>query len=205
MAHPGAGDGNLGEIDGHPDIPAAEDLHGADDILLTLLHIPVCQKPHDLADPREGVGRSRVHCPSLARFGLTRKSTMRYKHRMARQRNPLFDALAVLDSPDIQQLTAPGKVAKALAVIRKVSPNVTAEEIIRRARNLQMRWPRVTIKSTTLAFNWGLAENPPNAIAKVPAKSGADREATQIREELQTLLDPDYRKYLETRLNELTR
>jgi len=124
---------------------------------------------------------------------------------MARQRNPLFDALAVLDSPDIQQLTAPGKVAKALAVIRKVSPNVTAEEIIRRARNLQMRWPRVTIKSTTLAFNWGLAENPPNAIAKVPAKSGADREATQIREELQTLLDPDYRKYLETRLNELTR
>lgn len=124
---------------------------------------------------------------------------------MARQRNPLFDALAVLDSPDIQQLTAPGRVAKALAVIRKVSPDVTVEEIVRRARNLQMRWPRVTIKSTTLAFNWGLAENPPNAAAQVPARTGSDREANQIREELQTLLDPDYRAYLQGRLNELTR
>lgn len=90
-------------------------------------------------------------------------------------------------------------------MIRKVTPDVTPEEIIRRTRNLQLKWPRVTIKSTTLASNWGLAKDAPHASPARPPRSGDEREAAQIRDELQTILDPEYRAYLTRRLNELTR
>lgn len=128
---------------------------------------------------------------------------MRYKHRMARPRNPLFDALAILDSPDLGELTAPGKVAKALKVIRAVCPNVTAEEIVRRARNLQLHWPRVTIKSTTLAYNWGRAANPPAPRSETPQEKRMRAEIAKLEQEIGTSVDPGYTSYVRARIDEI--
>lgn len=137
---------------------------------------------------RLGLGNvyGQLHCIRLPRVTLTGKWTMRYVYRMPepilpRKRNPVFDALAELDSPDISELTAPSRVAKAMKVIKSVCPDVTADEIRRRASNLQLLWPNATIKSTTLAYNWGMAKNTP---AQSPQ---AKRDTASIQRELDAI------------------
>jgi hypothetical protein len=74
-----------------------------------------------------------------------------------RERNPLFDVLVAIEGCDPQQVTKPlaGRVAKALATIRDVSPDVTVAEIKRRAAVYAAEWPRATLTAMALATHWG--------------------------------------------------
>ncbi len=77
--------------------------------------------------------------------------------RKPRERNELLDALASCNGSDPQQVTgsAWGGIAKALAEIKAVSPDVTADEIRNRStryRQLHRDW---TLTANALAKHWG--------------------------------------------------
>lgn len=82
-----------------------------------------------------------------------------------RPRNPLFDALAVLDCPNLSELTrsAASRVAKALQDIKAVAPDVTPAEIKRRADNYRAHMPGASLTSTALSAHWGRCAEPPVA------------------------------------------
>ncbi len=70
-------------------------------------------------------------------------------------RRPLNDALASLNGEDLSQITEPGwiKAAKALKQIKVVCPDVTVEEIQRRATNYSLKWPG-KLTALALAAHW---------------------------------------------------
>lgn len=73
-----------------------------------------------------------------------------------RERNPLWDALASVDGSNLDEMTrtARGRVGKALKDIKEVMPDVTAQEIKRRAavyRAKHKDWP---LTSSALAGRW---------------------------------------------------
>lgn len=105
--------------------------------------------------------------------------------RKERPRNPVFDALAKLDCPDLSQLTpsAAGRVAKALKDIRQVSPAVTAMDIAVRAANYLLHMPNATLTSTALAAHWGRCQHPPVPVAK-PVNTPHWKLARDIEERL---------------------
>lgn len=75
-----------------------------------------------------------------------------------RPRNPLFDSLALATGTrDLEQLTKSAKraIAVALADIVKVTPDLTVEEINRRAAAYRRRWtdPR-NLSANALAKHW---------------------------------------------------
>lgn len=72
-----------------------------------------------------------------------------------RKSNPLFDALSELDGGR-RKLTkrAAGAVGTALAEIQHASPDVTPNEIQRRAGNLRLHFPNVTATASSLAKHW---------------------------------------------------
>lgn len=75
----------------------------------------------------------------------------------ARARNPLFDALAEAAEgvPPGGKATNGGKIAKALQTIREAQPDVTPEEIRRRARNYAGAMPSGSLlTATALACHW---------------------------------------------------
>jgi hypothetical protein len=69
---------------------------------------------------------------------------------------PLKNALAVIDGSRIDEMTrnAWGRVDAALKQIRSVCPEVTPEEIVRRARNYQAQMPGISISPNALALHW---------------------------------------------------
>jgi len=86
-----------------------------------------------------------------------------------RERNPLFDALAKLDGwTESNPLTgtAGGRVGSALADIKTACPHLTVEEIGRRIRNYQARYPDAPITSTALASNWALCDTGAQPVKK---------------------------------------
>lgn len=92
-----------------------------------------------------------------------------------RQRNSLFDALAELHggsngvTPSLG-----GRIGKALKEIRSVMPDVSPEEISRRAHNYQrLSWNREhnPPTATALAANWPDCDMPP-AVAPLPSSDG---------------------------------
>lgn len=83
-----------------------------------------------------------------------------------RPRNLLFDELAKLDgwAPG-NSLTAGagGRVGKALSEIRGSDPEVTPDEIRRRATHYRAHYPGAGITSTALAAHWARCAEPPAA------------------------------------------
>lgn len=71
------------------------------------------------------------------------------------EQNTLLQTLAKLDAADVSEITDWGRIAKALQRIRAVAPNVTPEEIDRRAANYRAIMPNIMITSTALASHWG--------------------------------------------------
>ena len=74
-------------------------------------------------------------------------------------RNPLMDALGSLEG-DIFHLPAPmwSKVAKALKNIKSATPDVTPEEIARRAANYPTHFRDAMLTCTALASHWARCE-----------------------------------------------
>lgn len=82
---------------------------------------------------------------------------------MPHARNLRFDALAVAEGSDLSQLPreAGGRIAKALAEIVKATPDVTPDEITRRAANYRRLFPRATVTANAIASHWArLGEAP---------------------------------------------
>lgn len=73
----------------------------------------------------------------------------------ARARNEILDSLASLETNNLAEETNWGKHAKALAVIQGVTPDVTPDEILRRACNYQVHMKGAVLTSTALASHWG--------------------------------------------------
>lgn len=82
-----------------------------------------------------------------------------------RPRNPLLDALASATGSNPLQVppSAWGGFAKALAEIRAVSPDLTAEEIKRRAANYRSHMRDATLTAPALAKHWAKCEHPATA------------------------------------------
>lgn len=84
-----------------------------------------------------------------------------------RERNPLFDALAELDGgAENLTPTAASRVGAKLAGIRKASPDVTPEEIRRRAANLRALYPTARATASSLEANWGACAGTPAPLGK---------------------------------------
>ena len=80
-------------------------------------------------------------------------------------RNELLDALcqhAEATDPTKAQTSLWPKCAKALQIIKTSSPDVTPDEISRRAGNYRMHFDRAALTSTALASHWGRCENSTN-------------------------------------------
>jgi hypothetical protein len=87
------------------------------------------------------------------------------------KRDELLEALAALDGSNLSQVTrlAWGAAARALSEIRTVCPNVTADEIRRRAscyRNLHPTWP---LTPMSLAKHWGALDGQPAGVSATSA------------------------------------
>lgn len=80
-----------------------------------------------------------------------------------RERNAVLDALVSVDGSDPVQVTSPawGAAAKALKDIREVDPDVTTEEIQRRASNYRLHMPDAAISATALAKHWAKCDRLP--------------------------------------------
>jgi hypothetical protein len=83
-----------------------------------------------------------------------------------RERNPLMDALALhAEESDPAQVTGSKwkSIGTALAQIKKTAPNVTPEEIARRAANYRSQMPQATITANALAQHWARCDKPGTA------------------------------------------
>jgi len=90
--------------------------------------------------------------------------------RAPKPRNEVFDALCEIEGSNPAEVrTGGGRIAAALKAIRTATPDVTADEIRRRAENYRERWPRVPITANALANHWakfGYVGDPPAALRR---------------------------------------
>lgn len=90
--------------------------------------------------------------------------------RAPKPRNEIFDALCEIEGSNPAEVrTGGGRIAAALKSIRAATPDVTADEIRRRAENYRERWPRVPITANALASHWakfGYVGDPPAALRR---------------------------------------
>jgi hypothetical protein len=115
----------------------------------------------DAEAERHGRKLTRSECIALLdQFAATQGILRKKKPKgAARARNPLFDALALgTGTRDLSQLTraAAKAIAVALADIQAVTPDLTVDEINRRAAAYKRRWtdPR-NLSAPALAKHWG--------------------------------------------------
>jgi len=89
-----------------------------------------------------------------------------------RERNPLMDALGTLDAPDLREMNKAGwkRVGVALSQIKESTPDVTPEEIARRARNYRSHFEGAACTSTALAKHWARCKDAANK--STPSDSG---------------------------------
>jgi hypothetical protein len=82
--------------------------------------------------------------------------------RANRNRDPIIDALAALDGSDLSQVTqgAWGAAAKARKDIMDVTPDVTPEEIQRRADRYRLKFPNSALTPSAIAKHWGALATP---------------------------------------------
>jgi hypothetical protein len=86
------------------------------------------------------------------------------------QRNPVTDALAVVGGGKVEEVTNWKPAGIARAAIIKVTPQVTPEEIRRRAANYRTHFDGAALTPTALAKHWAVCANP-----KPRATIGADQ------------------------------
>lgn len=74
----------------------------------------------------------------------------------AKPRNVLFDALAEAEGSNVSELGPRGgaRIAVALKEIKAASPDVTPEEIKKRAANFRASWPKMSLTANALAAHW---------------------------------------------------
>ena len=88
--------------------------------------------------------------------------------RAPRPRNELFDALCEIEGSNPLEIGRKGgRIAGALRQIKEATPDVTPDEIRRRAANYRETWPTITLTATALATHWakfGWAETAPLAL-----------------------------------------
>lgn len=76
-------------------------------------------------------------------------------HSKPRERNILFDTLAGVAGLNISEIKDKGgEVGTALAKIKSSTPEVTPEEIRRRASNYRQMFPTITVTASGLAKHW---------------------------------------------------
>ena len=82
--------------------------------------------------------------------------------RANRNRDPILDVLAALDGSDLSQVTqgAWGAAAKARKDIMEVTPDVTPEEIQRRADRYRLKFPNSALTPSAVAKHWGALSAP---------------------------------------------
>jgi hypothetical protein len=74
----------------------------------------------------------------------------------ARERNPLFDELALIHGANPMELTKPAarEIGVALAAIRQACPNLTVEELHLRAASYRRAMPSAKLSASALAKWW---------------------------------------------------
>lgn len=101
---------------------------------------------------------------SAGELPLQIKSDQKPKAKASRPTDPLFDALVRIECPNPRELNdrVSGKVVKALQLIRQSTPDVTVEEIERRAAIYPLLMPLGRgITALGLASNWPRCATPP--------------------------------------------
>ena len=93
-----------------------------------------------------------------------------------RERNPLMDALAEVGGADARETPKArwSSLGKVLADIRSVSPDVTGEEIRRRAGNLAQLYPTIRPTPESLGKWWAQCAKRPETLFRNPAPTDAD-------------------------------
>ena len=91
-----------------------------------------------------------------------------------RERNPLMDALGMIDAPDLNEIDGDGwkRAGVALSKIKSVAPDVTPEEIARRGRNYRTHFDGAALTSTALAKYWAMCRDAKSNGATVNAPVG---------------------------------
>lgn len=119
-----------------------------------------CQQKPDIAD----ADSDQIQMQSLQSTETNVKPTL-VKPKKSRERNELLDCLATLGGGTVADITGPAwsKASKALADIREVSPNLTVQEIKRRADNLRKLYPNASVTDTSLAKHWARCDSAPNS------------------------------------------
>jgi hypothetical protein len=113
---------------------------------------------------RNGSAMAKPMAEPMANHGSSSSSSSSSSDiSIASRRNPLLDALVAVDDSDPTKATSSAfsSAAKALKEIKAVSPEVTPDEIARRAENYRKHMPGVTISPHALAKHWAKCERPP--------------------------------------------
>lgn len=102
------------------------------------------------------------------RVGIPAKPSTPAKR--TRARDPLLDALASVDGSDLAQVTPKAwqSIAAALKEIRTVCPDLTADEIHRRAGNYRQHMPSAMLTPHALAKHWAKCDRPPQSGQPTP-------------------------------------
>lgn len=100
-------------------------------------------------------------------------STITASKASLRPRNPLFDALALATDGDPAQLTADTSraVGVALSKIKKVTPELTDDEINRRAGNYRDHFRDAALTAPALAKHWARCAQPKNGASALAAST----------------------------------
>lgn len=91
------------------------------------------------------------------------KKTKQKPEPKPRERNELIDAILAVDGSNPLEVTgnAWGRAGVALQQIREVSPDVTPDEIRKRAANYRLLFPKAACTPTGVATHWAACANPP--------------------------------------------
>lgn len=114
----------------------------------------------DLKLERESQVASLKAAPSLKAEGTPSSAA---PQKPARKRDPRLDWLAQMGGANLNEVTPScwSKLAKALSDIRSVAPDVTVDELARRAKNLELKW-NFQPTAMALAKNWADANMMPD-------------------------------------------
>jgi hypothetical protein len=98
-----------------------------------------------------------------------------------RPRNPLFDALVEITGAN--PAVSGGEIGKALAAIKIIMPDVTPEEIRRRAANYKTQMPDCTMSALALAKWWPKCDIAGSGHTGKPRLSAAEFSAASQRDD----------------------
>lgn len=128
-----------------------------------------------------------------------------------RARNEIFDAIAEREGgADNVTPQIAANIGAVAATIKKVTPNVTADEIRRRYANLELHFPYAAVTCNSLAKHWARCATPPKQPELIPTSRDRESEIRRLQEQIDTHpANPNWRKYrpdqvTQEQTNELT-